>query len=273
MPQGEILMKKFLTLLLTLVMALTACVGLTACNDNSEPEVITVGYTLYEPMNYKDENGKLTGFDTELAEKVFGELGYTVRFKLIDWNNKYLELDNDTINCIWNGFTANSAEKDGTQRNQLVDFSVYYMQNAQCIVKKSATASLSAWDQTATKSVAYEAGSAADSLVTDNVGETTLTKPVLSQMDAIKEVNLGTTDYAVVDILLAKSICGKGDFADLVIDEGMDLGIEYYAVGFKKGSDLTAKVNDQFAKLTESGFVQQLAAKYKLENALLLGRE
>ena len=168
-------MKKLFTLTLTVLMALTAVFGLTACNLLKKPEtkgVITVGYTDYAPMNY-EENGELVGFDTELANKVFTDLGYTVRFKLIEWSQKYMELDSGTIDCIWNGFTANSSD-NGTPRNQLVDFSKYYMQNAQCIVKLSTTDNISAWNQMSGKTVAYEAGSAADSLVNDNITETTL---------------------------------------------------------------------------------------------------
>ena len=266
-------MKKLFTLMLTVLMSLTAVFGLTACSLFDKPEtkgVITVGYTDYAPMNY-EENGELVGFDTELAKKVFTELGYTVRFKLIEWSQKYMELDSGTIDCVWNGFTANSYDND-TPRNQLVDFSKYYMQNAQCIVRLSSSSDISSWEQMSAQTVAYEAGSAADSLVNDNITETTLSKGVLSQMEAIKEVKLGTANYAVVDILLAQAICGKGDFANLTINTGINLGIEYYAVGFKKGSDLTAQVNAKFDDLTQNGFVQELAAKYKLENALLLGR-
>lgn len=264
-------MKKILTMLLVAIVSLTACLGLTGCKEEPKP-IITIGYTVYEPMNYEDENGKLVGFDTELATKVFTNLGYRVRFKLIEWGNKYLEINSDTIDCIWNGFTANSSESDGTARNQLVDFSIFYMQNAQCIVRKGGT-DLSNWSDMANKSVAYEAGSAAESLVTANVGSNTIKKPLTSQMDAMREVLFETADYAVVDVLLANSICGKGDYSSLVINTGIQLGVEYYAVGFKKGSDLTAKVNAEFAKLAANGYVQQLAVKYGLENSLLLGLE
>ena len=37
-----------------------------ACKEEKTENVLVVGYTDYEPMNYKDENGVLTGFDTEL---------------------------------------------------------------------------------------------------------------------------------------------------------------------------------------------------------------
>lgn len=262
-------MKKFLTLLLTIVLTFSAVMGLTACTDK---EVITVGYTLYEPMNYEDENGKLVGFDTELAKEVFSNLGYKVRFKLIEWSSKYLELNSGTIDCIWNGFTANSNEDDGTARNTLVDFSTYYMQNAQCIVRKGGS-DISDWSAMSEKPVAYEAGSAADSLVKGSAPENAIKKPVSTQMNAINEVLMETAAYAVVDVLLAQSICGKGDYASLVINNGIELGVEYYAVGFKKGSTLTAKVNAEFVKLAQNGYVQQLAQKYNLTNSLLLGLE
>ncbi|MBQ4603300.1 MAG: transporter substrate-binding domain-containing protein, partial [Clostridia bacterium] len=57
--------------------------------DTNNKETVVVGYTIYEPMNYKDESGKLIGFDTELAEKVFGNLGYEVIFQEIEWSSKY----------------------------------------------------------------------------------------------------------------------------------------------------------------------------------------
>jgi polar amino acid transport system substrate-binding protein len=268
-------MKKLATLLITAVVALTACLGLTACNKGTgvidvTTKTITVGYTDYAPMNYT-EKGVLKGFDTELAVTVFTALGYDVKFKLIDWNNKYMELDGGTIDCIWNGFTANSADSDGVLRSEKVDFSTYYMQNAQCIVRKSSTAELTAWAGFAGKSVAYETSSAADSLIAGELEAIEVNKKgKTSQMDAIKDVNSGVTDYAVVDILLAQSLAGQGDYADLVINTGIEIGAEYYAIGFKKGSELTAKVNVILEALGKVGYTTELATKYGLENSLLI---
>ena len=115
------------------VLAAITCVGAcAACNNatsensgNNNVKTITVGYTDYAPMNYTDDNGELVGFDTELAKAVFSDLGYEVRFKLIDWSNKYMEVNSGTIDCIWNGFTANCADDDGIQRADKVDFSYY----------------------------------------------------------------------------------------------------------------------------------------------------
>ena len=70
-------MKKYIALVLSALLLL-AC--FTGCAAGSK-KTIVVGYTIYAPMNYKDDAGNLVGFDTELAEAVFGGLGY--RFDLL----------------------------------------------------------------------------------------------------------------------------------------------------------------------------------------------
>ena len=88
-------------------------------------------------------------------------------------------------------------------------------------------------------------------------------------MDAIREVNSGTANYAVVDILLAQQIAGQNDYADLVINEGIEIGIEYYAIGFKKNSPLTAKVNVMLEAFAKTGQLQALANKYNVGTSVI----
>ena len=89
-------------------------------------------------------------------------------------------------------------------------------------------------------------------------------------MDCIKEVNAGAQDFAAVDAQLAKSYVGKGDYADLMIVEDLSSDVEYYAIGFKKGSDLTAKVNAQLEALGKDGTITKLAKKYKVETTAII---
>ena len=82
-------MKKF-TKVLALTLAATSVFAMASCggkNDKAQ-KTVTIGYTDYAPMNYENENGELVGFDTELAKAVFSDLGYKVRFKLIEWSNR-----------------------------------------------------------------------------------------------------------------------------------------------------------------------------------------
>ena len=42
----------------------------------------------------------------------FDKIGYEVIFKEIKWESKYTDLNAGTIDCIWNGFTCNTADDD-----------------------------------------------------------------------------------------------------------------------------------------------------------------
>lgn len=261
-------MKKILSIALAAIMLLTVVGMFASCGDK---KTITVGYTIYEPMNYEDENGKLVGFDTELAEKVFGSLGYKVIFKEIEWDNKYIDLASGTIDCVWNGFTANCADDDGVQRSEKVDFSYNYMENQQVVVvkKNSGIATVADLNGKIGKAEAGSAGEsyAKDTFATDEVGASIST--VSKQTDALLEVNSGTADFAVLDVQLAKSYCGKGDYANLEIVEAISGETEFYAIGFKKGSELTAKVNEQLEALAKSGELMTLAEKYGVATTVI----
>jgi len=132
-------MKKILALVMAvLMMALmfAGCGNKDTSSDADKKETIVVGYTIYEPMNYEDENGNLIGYDTDLAKAVFSNLGYEVLFKEIVWDDRYTNLNSGDIDCIWNGFTANSSDADGVSRADKVDFSYNYMENRQVVVVK-----------------------------------------------------------------------------------------------------------------------------------------
>ena len=232
----------------------------------ADAKTVVVGYTIYEPMNYKDESGKLVGFDTELAEAVFGNLGYEVQFQEIDWAAKYTDLNSGAIDCVWNGFTANTADDDGVARAEKVDFSYNYMENRQVVVVRTDAGIASAEDLNG-KMGAAEQGSAGETYGATFEGATI--KGFAYQTDCLMEVNSKTADFAVLDAQLAKAYCGKGDYADLTIVEDLSSEVEYYAIGFKKDSALTAEVNAQLEALAADGTIKTLAEKYGVANTAI----
>ena len=246
-------MKKLTAMLLAILMA----VCFTGCKG--EQDTVVVGYTIYAPMNYLDESGELVGFDTDLAKAVFSGLGYQVLFQEIDWNSKYTDLQSGAIDCVWNGFTCNTADDDGVLRSDKVDFSYRYMENRQVIVAKADAKIASAADLVG-KVAAVESGSAGETYAGSFDGVTT--KGFIKQTDCLFEVNAGTVSFAVVDAQLAKSYAGKGDYADLVIVDALSSDVEYYAIGFQKGSSLTGKVSGQLEKLAADGTIGALAEQY-----------
>lgn len=216
-----------------------------------------IGYTVYEPMNYTDENGEFTGFDTELATAVCEKLGVEPEFVEINWDTKFVELDSKSIDCVWNGMTLT----DDILANQAC--TQPYARNAQVIVMKKDASYTSTADLIG-KTVAVETGSAGQTAVEEdeNLAQAdVITKTV--QTDCLLEVKSGTADAAVLDLTLAGAMTGEGtDYADLEIKD--ELNAEEYGVAFRKGSDAVAAVDAAFDELKADGTMQTLADKYGL---------
>ncbi len=256
-------MKKILSLVLSVLIIMACFAG---CNSSSTENTITVGYTLYAPMNYLDDSGNLVGFDTDLAKAVFEKMGYKVLFQLIDWDSKYIDLESGAIDCVWNGFTCNTADDDGVLRAEKVDFSYKYMENRQVIVAK-ADSGIATAEDLAGKLAAVESGSAGATYAATFADVTV--KGFLKQTDYLFEVKSNTADFAVLDAQLAKSYVGKGDYADLVIVDDLSSDVEFYAIGFKKGSALTAQVNAQLEALAKDGTIAKLAETYGVSTTVI----
>jgi len=258
---------KKLAFVLLCVLIMTGVV-FTGCGKNTGK--LICGVTDFEPMNFRDSSGKWTGFDTELAQLVGQKLKMPVEFIEIEWASKYNELNSGNISCIWNGFTANSFEKDGTSRGALVDFSYSYLRNQQCIVIKAERKDeFKAFGAFAGKTAAAETGSAGESAAQEIVGDTGKIIGTAAQINTFIEVKSGAVDCAVVDVLLAKRLAGSGDYSDLTIAD-ITLDYEVYAIGFKKGSGLKDQVNKALKELHDEGKMLELAKKYHLEDSLVL---
>ncbi|MGN0796574.1 MAG: transporter substrate-binding domain-containing protein [Christensenellales bacterium] len=126
---------------------------------------VVVGYTLFAPIAYKDENDQLIGFDTELAKAVFAELGLTVKFQEIEWNTKEVELNAGRIDCIWNGMTITDERKEN------MEMSVAYMANKQVAVIRKADASKYTTKESLKEGkLAAESGSAGEDVIKELLG-------------------------------------------------------------------------------------------------------
>ncbi len=262
-------MKKTLAVILAAMMVFTMF-AFTGCNKETADDganTLVCGVTIFENMNELDENGEWTGFETEFAQEVGKLIGMNVEFQEIDWTQKYNELASGAIDCIWNGFTANSSD-NGVKRSDLVDFTYGYMLNQQCIViSKNNAETIKTVEDLAGKTAGVEGGSAGESYAAEIIGDGKIEK-YPAQNKAFIEVKTGAVDFAVMDIVLAKNICGQGDYADLMIVEEIVLDSEIYAVGFEKNSELTAKVNEAIKTLFDNGKMAELAQKYGFENTV-----
>lgn len=257
-------MKKMFALLLVLVLALTC---LSACGASSDSDLkyiqkkgtMIVGITDYEPMDYKDENGNWTGFDAELAEQVCEKLGVKCEFLVLgDWGKKFYELETKNIDAIWNGMTITDEVKLNTNCSDA------YVVNAQVLVMKAdALANYTTPESLSDLTFAVENGSAGQEAVLGiGIPEDQIIA-VQDQAAALMEVAAGTSDACVIDITMANAMTGEGtSYADLAA--GISLTSEEYGIGFRKDSDVTAKVNELLQAMKADGSLQALADKYSL---------
>lgn len=109
----------------------------TVVGDESDWEYVqnkgtlTIGVTNYPPMNYLDDNGEWTGFDTEFAQAVGEVIGVSVEFIEISWEAKEIELASKNIDCLWNGMCITD------ERKEMWEVSTPYMYNTQAMVMKA----------------------------------------------------------------------------------------------------------------------------------------
>lgn len=227
---------------------------------------LIVGITEYEPMNYYDTDGTLIGFDTEFTKAVCAKLGVEPEFVVIDWDSKELELKNKNIDCIWNGLTVTE------ERKANMDFSTSYLRNQQVVVIRAADKDkYTAAEDFDGLTVVAEGGSAGAAAIAAGMPNAAYTE-MGAQADALLEVKSGTAEAAVIDLTMAKAMTGAGtDYADLMIVDSIDMMDEEYAIGFRVGSDITAKVNEIITALTTDGTLKTLAEKYDLTDLLIAG--
>lgn len=256
--------------ILATILAMTMVVSMTACGQSAkktesdkkaveEKGELVVGITDFEPMDYKDGDDWV-GFDADMAKAFADELGVEVKFMEIDWDNKVLELEGNTIDCVWNGMTLTD------EVTSAMDCSNAYCNNAQIVIVPGKDADKYS-DEANLKELnfAVEAGSAGEEQAKEREFNYTA---VESQANALMEVAAGTSDAAIIDSLMAAAMVGEGtSYPDLTYTVG--LNSEEYGVGFRKGSDLKDALNTFLKKSYEDGTMQKIAEKYGVQAALI----
>lgn len=253
---------------LILVLSIAACIfaGCAKTEDSSdlayvqEKGTLVIGITDFEPMDYLGENGEWIGFDADMAEAFAANLGVNAEFVEIVWETKEMELADKGIDCVWNGMTLTNAVKNAMETSKA------YCNNAQVVVVKSdVAAQYQDVDSIRELNFVVEGGSAGanelDALGIDYIEAET-------QADALMEVAAGTSEACVIDLLMAGAMIGEGtSYTDLTYT--VALNSEEYGVGFRKGSDLAAKLNEFFAVTYNSGVMLEIAELYGVQESLI----
>ena len=262
-------MKKLTALILSLIMAFTLCAcGGKETSDESDLAYVQgkgkliVGITEFNPMDYRDASDPTgwIGFDADVAKAFADSLGVDIEFIEIDWDNKIMELNSKSVDCLWNGMTLTPEVLNSMATTKP------YCNNAQVVVLNADVAD-NYKDEESIKdlSFAVESGSAGEVVATEKGFNTVA---VLTQADALMEVASGTSDACIIDLLMAGAMIGEGtSYPQLTYT--MELTSEEYGVGFRQGSELAEKFNEFYKAAFESGQIQEIAEKYGVQESII----
>ncbi|MCF0237826.1 MAG: transporter substrate-binding domain-containing protein [Sphaerochaetaceae bacterium] len=222
--------------------------------------VLVVGITDFAPMDYKDSNGNWIGFDADCAKLFAQSLGVKVEFVEINWDNKILELNGKTIDCVWNGMTLTD------EVTSAMSCSKAYCNNAQVVVvPKDKAAQYNSVEACKSLKFAVEAGSAGELMAKEYGFSYT---PVIDQATTLQEISSKTSDASIIDALMAAAMVGEGTgFSNLTYT--ISLNSEEYGAGFRKGSNLVDAFNAFFEKGLADGSIEKIAETYGVQAALI----
>ena len=221
---------------------------------------LVVGMTEFAPMDYTDDKGEWIGFDADMCKKVAEKLGVECQFVKIEWDNKLMEINNKSIDVLWNGMTLTDDVVAALECTKP------YCKNAQVVVVPADKAEeYQTKDSLKDLTFAVESGSAGMEAAQ---AEGFTFNELEAQSNALMEVAAGTSDAAILDLLMAGAMIGEGtSYPNLT--HTVELTSEEYGVGCRKGSDLAAYIDGVFDEMDKDGSLKELATTYGVQDALL----
>ena len=276
--------KRLLTLIITLICTLfiSACSGISVNRKANEVDnwshikqrgYVTVGVDdTFVPMDFRQKNGQLIGYDVDLANAVFKQYGINVSFQTIDWSMNTTELKNGTIDLIWNGFSKNP------EREAKVSFSKTYLYTSQVLVslKKNKINTIAAMKN---KTLGVQTGSSGynDVMKYPKVFKNHIKNqdPILydSFTNAFIDLNAGRIQGLLIDSTYANYYISRQKHPENFTEIDSPFPKEEFGVGMRK-SDLTLhkKINYALEKLAKNGTLTKINHKWfgnKAESPLL----
>ena len=258
-----------MALIFSLIVGMFWC--LTPTQAAAEGEKFTVGFDAeFPPYGYKDDTGEYVGFDLDLAQEVCNRKGWTLVKQPIIWDNKDMELDSGSIDCIWNGFTINGRENEYT-------WSTPYVDNSQVVIVRK-DADIQQLSDLKGKTVVVQADSSALAAF-QGEDATAENKALAASFQALRQTADYNSSFLELESGMADAICMDIGVANYQLKSRGDgfrmleerVSSEKYGIGFKLGNtDLRDKVQAVLYEMKKDGKFDAIAEKWGLTDSVCL---
>lgn len=248
------MMKKFLLLAMTLLMALSLVAG---CGSEGPKKMVIGLDDNFAPMGFRNEKNEIVGYDIDLAREASKRAGMEVEFKPIDWASKEAEIKGKRIDAIWNCFTVNP------EREQVYTLSKPYMVNAQLVVVPKDSEITKIADLKGKVLAVQDDSTGSYILDRDDALRNSLKDyrkypdfaAVYMDMDAKR------IDAMVVDAVLARYYMVKHPDKYVALEENM--GDEVVAVAFRKDDkEYSERINKALDEMKKDGTMKKISEQW-----------
>ena len=229
--------------------------------DIPSGKVIVIGVDdAFPPLAFRDENGKLVGFDIDLAKETGKRMGVKFEFKPIDWNNKREELLSGNVDIIWNGLDITD------ERKEYMIFSNPYVEDRQIfLVKKGTAGGIRSERDLTDKIIATQAGAPSETYVRQDKYLQNHAKEIKTFTKfgvALEALKNGEIDVFICDEMIARYETRKNpgqlEIIEVKSDTPMKMGI-----GFRKeDTKLRDSVQKVFDEVIDDGTAKKISEKW-----------
>ncbi|MEY7999126.1 ABC transporter substrate-binding protein [Clostridium sp. Mt-5] len=210
----------------------------------------------FPPMEFRDNQNVLKGFDIDMANAIAKKLGVKAQFVGTEFNGIVLALKSGKFDVIISGMSITD------DRKKQIDFSKPYVQDAQIIVTKAGNNSIKTSKDLDGKRVGVALGTTSENVVKEfkNIKEV---KKYDKTTEELQDLLIGRLDAVIVDEPVGRYYISAADKKGKYTVLSEKLTKEPMGIGFKKGDkELEAAVQKAVDELQKDGTMSKISMKW-----------
>jgi len=240
-----------------LMIAASAALAMMATGAQAQDRDLRVAFDIpYEPFEYRNDDGELTGFEVELADAMCEEMNANCEFVIQAWDGMIPGLMARKFDLIMSSMSITP------ERAERVNFSEpYYITPGGWFARESFNTDVTDMDAMEDKTVGVQRGTTMDSYVTENMGGTVKIKRYTTAEDMVLDLEGQRLDVVFVDYPVGEqTIMNRDGFKE--VGEPVKLGQGVGVAMRKRDRELATEVNAALKTLKEDGTYDAIMDKY-----------